>query len=85
MEVRNSCFAAFVDFFTPNTYVMVIMSDPTIRELKSENLEKNPNFFLSLYNIASAATLVNIRNARKHFEKIERLESGLPVPTAPRI
>ena len=83
MEVRNSCFAAFVDFFTPNTYVMVIMSDPTIRELKSENLEKNPIFF-SLY-IASAATLVNIRNARKHFEKIERLESGLPVPTAPRI
>ena len=32
MEVRNSCFAAFIDFFTPNTYVMVIMSDPTIRE-----------------------------------------------------
>jgi Ras-related GTP-binding protein A/B len=65
MEVRNSCFAAFIDFFTPNTYVMVIMSDPTI---------------------PSAATLVNIRNARKHFEKIERLESGLPVPTtAPRI
>ncbi len=33
MEVRNSCFAAFIDVFTPNTYIMVIMSDPDIREL----------------------------------------------------
>ena len=31
MEVRNSQFAAFIDVFTSNTYVMVIMSDPTIR------------------------------------------------------
>lgn len=57
MEVRNSCFAAFIDIFTPNTYVMVIMSDPSI---------------------PSAATLVNIRNARKHFEKIEKLDGVLP-------
>lgn len=33
MEVRNSTFAAFIDMFTSNTYVMVIMSDPQIREL----------------------------------------------------
>ena len=32
MEVKNSAFAAFIDVFTSNTYVMVIMSDPTIRE-----------------------------------------------------
>lgn len=32
MEVRNSNFAAFIDVFTSNTYVMVIMSDPTIRK-----------------------------------------------------
>lgn len=32
MEVRNSFFAAFIDIFTSNTYVMVIMSDPTIRK-----------------------------------------------------
>ncbi|KDR10896.1 Ras-related GTP-binding protein B [Zootermopsis nevadensis] len=30
MEVRNSNFAAFIDMFTSNTYVMVIMSDPAI-------------------------------------------------------
>ncbi|KAG5843494.1 hypothetical protein ANANG_G00151530 [Anguilla anguilla] len=53
MEVRNSNFAAFIDVFTSNTYVMVIMSDPTI---------------------PSAATLINIRNARKHFEKLERVD-----------
>lgn len=35
MEVRNSEFAAFIDTFTPNTYVMVIMSDPSIRECSS--------------------------------------------------
>ncbi|XP_050529909.1 ras-related GTP-binding protein A [Daktulosphaira vitifoliae] len=51
MEVRNSNFAAFIDVFTTNTYIMVIMSDPYI---------------------PSAATLINIKNARKHFEKLER-------------
>ncbi|KAL3217728.1 hypothetical protein MRX96_050951 [Rhipicephalus microplus] len=30
MEVRNSNFAAFIDVFTPNTYIMVIMADPTM-------------------------------------------------------
>uniref|UniRef100_A0A672N4M2 Ras-related GTP-binding protein n=1 Tax=Sinocyclocheilus grahami TaxID=75366 RepID=A0A672N4M2_SINGR len=53
MEVRNSNFAAFIDVFTSNTYVMVIMSDPSI---------------------PSAATLINIRNARRHFEKLERVD-----------
>jgi len=53
MEIRNAEFAAFIDFFTSNTYVMVVTSDPTI---------------------PSAATKVNIRNARKHFEKLEKLE-----------
>lgn len=32
MEVKNSKFSAFIDEFTPNTYVMVIMSDPSIRK-----------------------------------------------------
>eukprot|EP01134_Creolimax_fragrantissima_P000358 CFRG0358T1 len=50
VEVRNSSFAAFIDVFTSNTYVMVIMSDPTI---------------------PSAATLVNIHNARTHFEQLD--------------
>lgn len=31
MEVRNSHFTAFIDLLTSNTYVMVIMSDPTIQ------------------------------------------------------
>lgn len=35
MEVRNSNFAAFIDVFTSNTYVMVIMSDPSIRKYSS--------------------------------------------------
>jgi len=50
MEVRNSQFAAFIDSFTANTYVMVVLSDSSI---------------------SSAATVINIRNAKKYFEKLE--------------
>jgi Ras-related GTP-binding protein A/B len=57
MEVRNSRFAAYIDGFTTNTYVMVIMSDPSI---------------------SSAATLINIQNARKHFERLEKVENPQP-------
>jgi Ras-related GTP-binding protein A/B len=31
MEVKNSSFSAFIDEFTSNTYIMVVMSDSTIR------------------------------------------------------
>ncbi|XP_071480267.1 ras-related GTP-binding protein A [Diadema setosum] len=55
MEVRNSSFAAFIDVFTQNTYVMVIMSD---------------------LSIPPATTLINIKNARKHFEKLERVNKN---------
>jgi len=48
MEVRNSKFTAFIDAFTANTYIMVIVSDPTIQ---------------------TAATLLNIANAKSHFER----------------
>lgn len=34
MEVRNTNFAAFIDVFTSNTYVMVVVSDPAIRKYK---------------------------------------------------
>jgi len=55
MEVRNSNFAAFIDVFTPNTYIMVISSDS---------------------QIPSEAIHINVRNARKHFEKLERDSQG---------
>jgi len=55
MEVRNSNFSAFIDVFTANTYVMVIVSDS---------------------QIPSEAILINIRNARKHFEHLEREAQG---------
>ncbi|KAL3941793.1 MAG: hypothetical protein SGBAC_003909 [Bacillariaceae sp.] len=48
MEVRNSRFSAFIDAFTANTYIMVIVSNP---------------------NVHTAATLLNIQNARDHFER----------------
>ena len=48
MQVRNSRFSAFIDAFTANTYIMVIVSNP---------------------HVHTAATLLNIHNARNHFEK----------------
>jgi len=55
MEVKNTKFTAFVDVFTTNTYVMVIMSDPTIQ---------------------SAATSINIKLAKNHFEKFIQKNNG---------
>ncbi|CAD5112564.1 DgyrCDS1773 [Dimorphilus gyrociliatus] len=51
MQIRHSSFAAYIDVFTPNTYVMIVMSDESV---------------------LSTATLMNISNARKQFEKLER-------------
>ena len=48
MQVRNSRFSAFIDAFTANTYIMVIVSDPRVH---------------------TATTLLNIQNARNHFER----------------
>jgi len=47
MDVSNSKFTAFIDDFTPNTYIMVIITDP----------------------MHKAATQMNIKNARSHFEQ----------------
>ncbi|KAJ3215285.1 hypothetical protein HDU67_000629 [Dinochytrium kinnereticum] len=55
MEIRTESFTAFIEVFTPNTYVMVVLSDTGIQ---------------------SAATLINIAGARKHFEKIEQGQGG---------
>lgn len=48
MEVKNSQFSAFIDGFTPNTYVMVIMSDSSIRKL-SCTFQINLCIFNNLY------------------------------------
>ncbi|KAH8853493.1 Ras-related GTP-binding protein A [Schistosoma japonicum] len=53
IELRNQYFAAFIDVFTSNTYIMVVCSD---------------------LSIAFSATLLNIRNARKYFEYLEKME-----------
>ncbi|XP_039249854.1 ras-related GTP-binding protein A-like [Styela clava] len=53
MEVKNKDYAAFIEMFTTNTYVMVVTSDTSI---------------------PPELTLINIRNARKHFEKLEKID-----------
>jgi len=49
MQVHNSKFDAFLDEFTPNTYILVVTSDPSVK---------------------TAATMLNIQNARAHFERL---------------
>ena len=70
MEVRNSTFACFIELLTPNTYVMVVISDPSI--CKSRLLYYC--YLLKTFSLLSASevTLMNIRNARKVFEKLEK-------------
>ncbi|KAI9020486.1 ras-related GTP-binding protein A-like protein [Hyaloraphidium curvatum] len=36
MEVRNAQFAAFIDVLTPSTYVLVVVSDPTIQSAATQ-------------------------------------------------
>lgn len=51
IEVRNSAFAAFIDTFTSNTYIMVVMSDPTIpAEATRVNIRNARKYFEELEN-----------------------------------
>ena len=59
MDVCNSKFAAFIDAFTANTYIMVIVSNKSSRgQLNDWGRETR-----------KAATLMNIQKARSHFEQ----------------
>lgn len=49
--MRNSTFAAFIDTFTSNTYVMVIMSDPIMpSEATLVNIRNARKYFEELEN-----------------------------------
>lgn len=51
MEVRNSAFAAYIDTFTSNTYVMVVMSDPSLPpEAALVNIRNARKYFEELEN-----------------------------------
>ncbi|KAL3316374.1 hypothetical protein Ciccas_004973 [Cichlidogyrus casuarinus] len=66
IQIRNDHFSAYLDQFTSSTYIMVIISDSSICELiLTYNLQ---NFCL-----ASVSTLLNIQNAKRHFEGLEKL------------
>lgn len=53
IQIRNSNFSAFIDGFTNNTYIMLVLSS-------------EENFY-------SAATTMNIKTARKYFEKLDQI------------
>jgi len=47
MEVRNSTFACFIELLTPNTYVMVVISDPSICKF----IEKLFDFIFRIFQV----------------------------------
>jgi len=53
MEVKNSNFSAYIDGFTKNTYIMLIMSDPTI---KTAATHVNISLARKLFETLTAAT-----------------------------
>ena len=65
MHVKNKNFAAFIDTFTSNTFIMVILPDGKY----FLGLLLNECQFLA--NISPTTTLLNIKSARKAFEKLE--------------
>lgn len=68
LEMEMYDFTAVLDELTKNTYVMVIVHDPTIRTLLS------PPFILPLLTWTStetAALKMNIRLARRKFEELQ--------------
>ncbi|GAM28318.1 hypothetical protein SAMD00019534_114940, partial [Acytostelium subglobosum LB1] len=59
MEVRNSNFAAYIDAFTSNTYIMVIMSDQTIESSATLlNIQVAKSHFEKFIQQNSASSLV---------------------------
>lgn len=64
-ELRTGSFSAFIDLLTPTTQIMIVIADPTIGILEG----------ISRLIVESAATMMNLRVARKHFEKLERWDS----------
>jgi Ras-related GTP-binding protein A/B len=57
MEVRNSNFAAFIDEFTSNTYVMVVMADPSVQSAATLlNIGTARNHFQKFITNASQAS-----------------------------
>lgn len=59
-ELRTTLFSAFITPYTSDTYVMVIINDPTIRMSSS---------LLILTQLDSATTLLNIQIAKSRFDQ----------------
>lgn len=65
-ELRTGAFSAFIDRLTPTTQIMIVIADPTIGI---------PPSGLGVI-VESAATMMNLAVARKHFEKLEKWETS---------
>ena len=67
-ELRTGTFSAFIDRLTPTTHIMIVLADPNVG-----NFPRFPNVVCQVDGcLESAAVMMNIAVARKHFEKLEK-------------
>ncbi len=69
MDVCNSKFAAFIDAFTANTYIMVIVSNKSSSSSSAGQQKIRGPLNDWGRETRKAATLMNIQKARSHFEQ----------------
>jgi len=68
MEVKNSTFAALVDVFTSNTYIMVVMTNPRIRKyILTSNLSSNYRRMCGIYRVCLVMSVVSRRHASHQY------------------
>ncbi|ESO05301.1 hypothetical protein HELRODRAFT_78026, partial [Helobdella robusta] len=62
IEVRNSKFAAYIESFTPNTYVMVVTSDPELTSVMTlMNIHNGRKHFEKLEKVEAKQSLLGTR------------------------
>ena len=80
LEIRGATYTAYLDLLTSNTYVMVIVADPRIREcvhraLPISYLQSTTADDLRQYaNVSELAAIkLNVELGREHFEKLQAI------------
>ena len=70
MELAD--FTAVLDELTKNTYVLIVVHDPTIGECGAVGTYGDVIFIAAVVFAETAALKLNIRSARTKFEELQR-------------
>lgn len=73
MQVSSPSYTAVFDSLTPNTYVMVISTDPGVR---ASPVPRDEGFFCLDARAEPAGILLNIKQSKAHFSKLQAATWG---------